>query len=73
MEKRYVAIYTKWLFPDAWGGTPEDWERDGILINKEFSSVKECREFFATEIKEKGQHNVYNTQIYDKLEGKYIY
>lgn len=72
MKNRYVAIYTKWLFPDAWGGTIEDWEREGILINKEVSSIKEAKEFFANEIKEKGAGNVWNTQIYDKKKEKYL-
>ena len=72
MKNRYVAIYTKRLFPDAWGGTPEDWEREGILINKEVSSIKEAKEFFANEIKEKGATNIWNTQIYDKKKEEYL-
>lgn len=72
MENRYVAIYSTVLFPNAWGGTPEDWEREGLIVNHEVSSIEEAEEFFRKAIEEKGQYNVYNTHIYDKVTEEYI-
>lgn len=67
MDKRYVAIYTTVLFPPH--KPLEILVEDGILVNKEVSSIEEAYNFF----KEQNDISCWNRQIYDKETDKYVY